>query len=74
MSIDVLCIRTGGGNWDNDAPSLFSRIVGWGIITPLWIVDIPVSLVTDTLCLPVDIRRNRIGPEVVPQSEKGADL
>ena len=62
-SIDGLCIVTGGGNWDNDHPSLSSKLVGWIILTPCWIIDLPVSLVSDTFMLPFDIRKSKAKDE-----------
>ena len=58
-SIDGMCIVTGGGNWDNDHPSLLSKLIGWTILTPCWVIDLPVSLVSDTVMLPLDIRMSK---------------
>jgi uncharacterized protein YceK len=72
-SIDALCIRTGGGNWENDNPSLSSQIVGWGIMTPFWILDFPFSLVSDTVMLPFDIRNNRLPTQASQDKSLCAD-
>ena len=58
-SIDGLCIVTGGGNWDNDHPSLTSKLLGWIILTPCWSIDLPFSVVSDTILLPLDIRKSK---------------
>ena len=63
MSIDRFGIVTGGGNWDNDHPSGASRLTGWLILTPFWIADLPISFVSDTIMLPLDVRRRSIADQ-----------
>ncbi|MEI6564092.1 MAG: YceK/YidQ family lipoprotein [bacterium] len=53
---DVMTIRSGGGLFvgpPGGSPGV-PHVVGWLLIVPLHILDLPVSLATDTICLPSD--------------------
>ncbi len=54
---DVVAISTGGRDWLGGHPCAEATASGWdlGLVVPLHILDLPISLVTDTLCLPWDI-------------------
>jgi uncharacterized protein YceK len=55
---DAYVISTGGGIYAaGDCNNGLGPVMGWLVIVPLHIVDLPVSLVTDTICLPFDARR-----------------
>jgi uncharacterized protein YceK len=55
--LDILAIGQGGGYWvKGDGGNTSSSM--WGIVAvPMLIVDIPISLVSDTLWLPFDANR-----------------
>ncbi|AGF79467.1 putative periplasmic lipoprotein [Desulfocapsa sulfexigens DSM 10523] len=51
---DIFTIKSGGGLYCSPGP-------GTLIVVPLSIIDLPISLVTDTIMLPADIaRKNKI--------------
>ena len=41
-----------------DCDNGLGPVVGWCVVVPLSILDLPISLLTDTLWLPADIVRN----------------
>ncbi len=53
---DLVAISTGGRHWLAGHPQSEATASGWdlGLVVPLHILDLPISLVTDTLCLPWD--------------------
>jgi uncharacterized protein YceK len=57
-SVDATCIVTGGGNLEGD-----TSLLGYIVLSPFWILDLPVSLVTDTILLPNDLRWKKIYEE-----------
>jgi hypothetical protein len=54
-----MTISEGGAYWSDH-----SDFIGWCVVVPLHIVDLPISLVSDTLWLPFDAHRSA--------SEKGS--
>jgi uncharacterized protein YceK len=55
---DAFTIGTGGGMYSRgDCDNGVGPVVGWLMVVPLHIVDLPISLVTDTVMLPFDMRR-----------------
>jgi len=63
---DVMMATTGGGMWqtgDCDNAPVWARVVGWTVVAPLHVVDIPISVLADTIYLPADIRWSRIDEE-----------
>ena len=49
-SLDAFCVVTGGGNLECKMGPM-----GYLVLSPLWLLDFPVSLVTDTVLLPSDL-------------------
>jgi len=47
---DGFCIITGGGDLEGHI-----KPEGYLILSPFWLIDLPFSLVTDTIFLPTDI-------------------
>ncbi len=54
---DVVAIGTGGRKWVAGHPESEPTSSGWDLdlVVPLHIVDLPISVATDTLCLPWDL-------------------
>ncbi len=51
-----------------DCDNGLGPVTGWLVVVPLSVVDLPISLVTDTLWLPADIVRDkRAGKESANQ-------
>ena len=48
---DVSNIAEGGAFYTTD------RVIGWLVIVPIHVIDLPISLVTDTLLFPADYIR-----------------
>jgi len=51
-AFDGFCIITGGGNLEGKVSP-----AGYLLLSPFWLLDLPVSLVTDTVFLPSDLYR-----------------
>ncbi len=57
---DTLIVSSGGGVWaygEGRNISGWQEAFGWGLIVPFHVIDYPISIVTDTLLLPVDAMR-----------------
>lgn len=55
---DGITIGTGGGIWAaGDCANGLGPVAGWGLVVPLHVVDLPISIATDTLLLPIDAVR-----------------
>ena len=64
--VDYMMATTGGGIWQTgdcgNAPG-WAKTLGWALVAPLHVVDMPVSAIIDTLYLPADIRWDRADKE-----------
>jgi len=61
---DGYIIASGGGIYAyGDCDNGMGSILGWSVVVPLHIVDLPISLITDTLLLPFDFRRSSVRNE-----------
>lgn len=61
---DSYIIGSGGGIYAyGDCDNGLGPVLGWSVVVPLHIVDLPISLVTDTILLPFDFKRSRIRAE-----------
>jgi uncharacterized protein YceK len=59
-SYDTFIISSGGGVWaygEGKNVNGWQEAFGWGLVVPLHVIDYPISIVTDTLLLPVDAER-----------------
>ena len=55
---DVSIISSGGGIYAyGDCNNGFGPVVGWLVVVPLHLIDLPISIVIDTICLPYDAIR-----------------
>ncbi len=54
---DLVAIRTGGRDWLAGHPESEAAPSAWDLllVVPFHILDLPISLATDTLCLPWDM-------------------
>jgi len=62
VQFDAMMIGCLGGIWqtgDCDNASWPMRLIGLCVVTPLFIVDLPVSAVVDTIMLPIEIKDRR---------------
>jgi len=57
-SVDVLMVVSAGGQWDG-SPSWQHLTIGYVFMSPFWLIDIPISLVTDTIMIPKDLKEKR---------------
>ena len=56
---DAMIIAHGGGIWAyGDCNNGLGPIAGWLVIVPVHIIDLPISIVTDTILLPADFIRD----------------
>jgi uncharacterized protein YceK len=53
-SYDAEVISSGGAIFGEAG---MGKAAGWGLVVPLHVIDVPISLVTDTLLFPVDAIR-----------------
>ena len=55
-------IVSGGGIYqtgDSGNAPVWARVVGWGIVVPIGVLALPLSVLTDTISLPLDMFRSR---------------
>ena len=61
--MDSFMVVSGGGIFQTgdcgNAPIL-ARVIGWTVVVPLFLIDVPFSLAVDTLYVPADIRWRKI--------------
>ena len=69
---DGIIISQGGGIYSyGDCNNGLGPVLGWTVVVPIHIIDLPISLVTDTVLFPIDVIRTRQREKNIQQAGPG---